>query len=154
MTHLDDPYEPGDDREPEPCEWYPAPEPVDLDAIEQRLERLKFLAPAFGIVATRAELNGTEDLHDLAALIGQEVHGLITEVREGRRRIAEFEALPKREEWTVTESGSRPPRSTDLRFTPDAALSLARRGKQMWRQTVVDHAVVRPWEPIELDAAF
>ncbi|MEV6035971.1 hypothetical protein AB0L65_32780 [Nonomuraea sp. NPDC052116] len=154
MTHVDDLYEPGDGREPgEPD--VSDEQPVNLDEVEQRLERLKFLAPPFGMVATRAELNGTEDLHDLAALIGQEVHGLIAEVRESRQRIAEWEALPTREEWTVTSGQSRPPRSGDLRFTADAAMNFAARdGKQAWRQVVLDRAVVRPWEPIDEKAPF
>lgn len=157
MTDVDDLWEPGDDREPEPCEWYPAPEPIDLEEVEQRLERLKFLAAPFGIVATRAELNGTQDLADLAALIGQEVHGLIAEVREGRRRNAEWEALPTREEWAVTENETIPPRAETVGpFTAEgAARAAAKHGVQAWRRIVTTQpVVVRPWEPISDEAPF
>jgi hypothetical protein len=148
MTHVDDLYEPGDDREPEPCDWYPAPEPVDLEEVEQRLERLKFLAPPFGMAATRAELNGTEDLHDLAALIGQEVHGLIAEVREARQRIAEWEALPTRERWTVTGGRDVQPGQAAFEFaTYDLADRQGNDAKQVWRRMLSIH----PWEPIDLD---
>lgn len=155
MTHVDDLHEPGDDREPtEPTEPDEFDEPpVDLEEVEQRLERLKFLAQPFGMVATRAELNGTEDLHDLAALIGQEVHGLIAEVREARRRIAEWEALEKREEWTVTGGFDFPaePRGPSI-APPEAALGYARRHEdaQAWRRTLTVH----PWEPISPKAPF
>ena len=152
MTHVSDLHE-GDDRDPGEPEQEP---PVDLEEVEQRLERLKFLAPPFGMVATRAELNGTEDLHDLAALIGHEVHGIIADLRAARERIAKWEALPTREEWTVTEDSSTPPAARhNLRFTADAALGFAaQRGEQAWRQVVIDRAVVHPWEPIDGKAPF
>jgi hypothetical protein len=153
MTHVDDLYEPGDDREPtEPDEF--DDQPVDLDEVEQRLERLKFLAPPFGMVATRAELNGTEDLHDLAALIGREAHGLIAEVREARRRIAEWEALEKREEWAVTPGRDSAPGdgvTVSCDVQADHARWLARgHGAQMWRRMLSVH----PWEPIDDKGPF
>lgn len=154
MTDINDLWEPGDDREPEPCEWYPAPEPIDLEEVEQRLERLKFLAAPFGMVATRAELNGTADLHDLAALIGQEVHGLIAEVREGRRRIAEWEALPTRERWTVTASSGEKPAPFAYWWDSEAdaktALLCRDDGGQLWREVETVH----PWEPISTEPPF
>jgi hypothetical protein len=154
VTHVDDLYEPGDDREPvEPDEY--EQQPVDLEEVEQRLERLKFLAPPFGMAATRAELNGTEDLHDLAALIGQEAHGLIAELREARERIAKWEALPTREEWAATRDRDASPRFAegDVWYgdsADDAATVAKRHGMHMWRQRLSVH----PWEPISSRAPF
>jgi hypothetical protein len=151
MTDIDDLYEPGDDREPvEPDEY--EQQPVDLEEVEQRLERLKFLAPPFGMVATRAQLNGTEDLHDLAALIGQEVHGLIAELREARQRIAGWEALETREEWSVT-GGPDFPATPGVPVAPaEGALGYARRyeAAQAWRRRLTVH----PWEPIANEPPF
>lgn len=156
MTDIDDfssPHDEADERRAEePPDGYYDTRPVDLEEVEQRLERLKFLAPPFGVVATRAELNGTEDLNDLAALIGQEVHGMLAELREARQRIAEWEALEKREEWAVTLGGAVPPIGPiqDGEYV-EAALDLARKHKgQAWRRLLTVH----PWEPIAADAPF
>lgn len=154
MTDINDLWEPGDDREPvEPDEY--EQQPVDLEEVEQRLKRLQFLAPPFGMAATRAELNGTEDLHDLAALIGQEVYGLMAELRAARERIAEWEALETREEWTVTPGRDVVPSMAEpacRRFSSgDLAAAVAiNDGHQLWRQ----RSSVHPWEPIALDAPF
>lgn len=139
MTHVDDLYEPGDDREPEPCEWYPAPEPVDLDD----LAKLYDLAMAEdGLAAWRG-------------IVLLQVPGLIAELREARQRIAEWEALPTVEEWAVTDDAFTPPRDGE-RFAADAALAIAARdGRQAWRQTrIARPVVVRPWEPIDSEAPF
>jgi hypothetical protein len=136
MTYVDDLFE-GNDRKPGDPEQEP---PIDLDEVEALLR--VYLSKEDG-VGMSAAVRLADIAGDMAA-----------ELREARQRIADWEALPTREEWTVTSSRSRPPRSTDLRFTADAAMSLARDGKQAWRQVVVDHAVVHPWEPIDAEAPF
>ncbi|MFG1683574.1 hypothetical protein ACGFNP_25620 [Nonomuraea sp. NPDC049269] len=85
MTHVDDLYEQGDDREPAE----PAQEPpLDLDAIEDSIRT--YYAGSDDDSAKAAE--------DLATVMSS----LVAELREARQRIAEFEALPTRENWTVT----------------------------------------------------
>lgn len=152
MTDVDDLHE-GDDREPEEDErWAPGVVPVNLDEIEQRIERLGFLAPPVGLVATKAEPSGTEDLADLRELIGHDVPGLIADLRAARERIAEFKALEKREEWAVTLGSALPPTGPieDGDFSK-AALDLARKHKgQAWRRTLTVH----PWEPVDDEAPF
>lgn len=150
MTDINDYSSPGDDREPvEPDEY--DEQPVDLDEVEQRLERLKFLAQPFGMVATRVELNGAEDLHDLAALVGQDVYGLIAEVREARRRIAEFEALPYREEFATTAQEQVPPnKHHPYRVTAGEALKAEQKGRQGWARRLTIH----PWELLSPKAPF
>lgn len=159
MTDIDDfggHYDDADmARAEEPPEGFYDQQPVDLDEVEQRLERLKFLAPPFGMVATRAELNGTEDLHDLAALIGQDVWGLIAEVRQARVVIAEWEALPTREEWAATCDRDTPPHLAEGEVwhgdsADDAAAVARRHGMHLWRQVLSVHH----WEPIDSEAPF
>lgn len=141
MTHVDDLHEPGDDREPEPCEWYPAPEPVDLDDLAKLLDLASQPGglPAWG------------------QMVYLQVPGLIAELREARQRIAEWEALPTREEWAVTENDSTPPRAETVSyFTAEGAMrAAAKHGVQAWRQIVTTKpVVVRPWEPIDGKAPF
>lgn len=152
MTHVDDLHE-GDDREPDEDErWAPGVVPVNLDEVEQRLERLSFLAPPLGIVATRAELDGTEDLADLRDLIGHDVPGLVADLRHARQRIAEWEALETREEWATTpDQKIAPNKNVPYRVTPHHALKEAQKGqRQVWRRMLSVH----PWEPIDADAPF
>lgn len=143
MTHVDDLYEPADDREPEPCDWYPAPEPVDLEEVEG-LYRAYVTCGGVGGVRLSAAIR----LADLSA-------DLVAELREARRRIAEFEALEKREDWTVTPSRDDVPTSNDplksMFSRGDLAEETARRnGWQLWRQ----RSLARPWEPIDSDPPF
>lgn len=151
MTHVDDLYE-GDDREPEEDErWAPGVVPVNLDEIEQRIERLGFLAPPVGLVATKAELNGTEDLADLRELIGHDVPGLIADLRAARQRIAEWEALEKREEWAVTFGDEKPDAESAItNASAEMAAEYVRQGGQLWRRALTVH----PWEPIDEKAPF
>ena len=139
MTDIDDLYEPADDREPEPCDWYPAPEPVDLDD----LQKLYDLAEA------------DNALPSWRSAVYLRVPELIAELREARQRIAAFEALEKREDWTVTPSRDDVPTSNDplksMFSRGDLAEETARRnGWQLWRQ----RSLARPWEPIDSDPPF
>ena len=118
MTHVDDLYEPGDDREPEPD---------DRDD------------------------DGPYELDDLPRMLDT----LIAELREARQRIAEFEALPIREDWTVTPRRDIAPAQLDpLKPMFDSgdltAESAARNGWQLWRQ----RSSVHPWEPISSKSPF
>ena len=139
MTHVDDLYEPGDDREPEPCEWYPAPELVDLDEIE---------AAHAAHLAGDASAEGKE----AATCVLDAVPGLVAELREARQRIAEFEALPIREDWTVTPRRDVVPDPLMRTFDSGdlTAEAAAKNGWQLWRQ----RSSVHPWEPIDIDRPF
>ncbi|MFC4006546.1 hypothetical protein ACFOY2_04895 [Nonomuraea purpurea] len=141
MTHVDDLYEPGDDREPEPCEWYPAPEPVDLEEVEE------LVAKRDVVHADVKEQRETE-----RRLLDELLPAMADELAEARQRIAEFEALEKREEWAVTVGGAVPPTGPiqDGEYG-EAALDLARKHKgQAWRRFLTVH----PWEPISPEAPF
>jgi hypothetical protein len=137
VTHVDDLYEPGDDREPEPCDWYPAPEPLDLDGLQK-------------LYALAEEPGG---LPAWGRIVYLRVPELIAELREARQRIAEWEALPTREEWAVTLGKVQPDPADPIQDGDfaEAALDLARKHKgQAWRRTLTVHL----WEPISLDAPF
>lgn len=135
MTDVDDLYEPADDREPEPCDWYPAPEPVDLDD----LQKLYDLAEA------------DDALPSWRSAVYLRVPELIAELREARERIAEFEALPTRERWTVTSGLDVPPRSVVLEYADcEAAGRYGNGGKQVWRRRLTVH----PWEPVDSSPPF
>ncbi|MFI7114021.1 hypothetical protein ACIBK9_47425 [Nonomuraea sp. NPDC050227] len=135
MTHVDDLYEPGDDREPEPDEQ--AVPPLDLD----NLEKLYDLAnEPGGPLAWRQ-------------VVYMEVPALIAELREARRRIAEFEALPTREEWAGTVSRNEPPEPGKTVFYRDvetAEKDTATNAAQLWRRMLSAH----PWEPIDSKPPF
>jgi hypothetical protein len=139
MTHVDDLHEPGDDREPEPCDWHPTPEPADLDEVES---------------LHRAYLSGDDKVSlsaavRLAALTGD----LLAELREARQRIAEWEALPTREEWAGTVSRNEPPEPGKTVFYRDfetAEKDTAKNAAQLWRRMLSVH----PWEPIDSEAPF
>jgi len=152
MTHVIDLYEPGDDREPDEDErWAPGVVPVDLDEVEQRLERLK-LPSVEGWTVNRLVVTG-EDLEVLSDLLSHDIQNLIAEVREGRQRIAEWEALPAREEWAVTARRDVEPSKTMplICKTPeslDNALKVS--GGVAW----VRRLSVHPWEPIDDEAPF
>ena len=141
MTHVDDLYEPND-RGPEPDVEHP--EPVNLDEVAELLQK-----------AENATVRDEQEEAE-RELIEKAVPQMIDEIGDLRLRIAEFEALPTREDWTVTDGPSVTPGAGGLLHTPDAALSIAARdGKQAWRRIVTHQpVVVRDWEPIELDAPF
>jgi hypothetical protein len=141
MTYVDDLYEPGDDREPELDER--DEQPVDLAEVED----------AYQVVFPKVAWLGSsgERLVDAVPL-------LIAELREARRRLAEFEALPTREEWAVTDNDSTPPRAAlgGYHLAPEVAMRVAaEHGVQVWRRVVTTKpVVVRPWEPISSEAPF
>lgn len=58
---------------------------VDLDAIQQRMDRLRFLGPFGGLKVTRVELTGADDLEALRTLLGRDLPALIAEAREARK---------------------------------------------------------------------
>ncbi|WP_433520072.1 hypothetical protein ACQP2T_63770 (plasmid) [Nonomuraea sp. CA-143628] len=160
MTHADDLYEPGDDRdwtldelaEREPGEPDQEP-PLNLDQIEGALAAYRRgqdpregLDPVEASDADQAE----------SFLLDEAVPQLLARLREALQRIAEWEALPTREEWTVTDDSSTPPTSNHFPYTANAAMAIAARdGRQAWRRTVMTHpAVLHPWEPIANEAPF
>jgi hypothetical protein len=137
MTDIDDLYEPGDDREPGEPDVEPQ---LDLDAVEESI---------------RVYYGGSDDDSGKAAEeLLMVVSRLAAELREARERIAEWEALPTREEWTVTGGReSSPDPANHLLWggaAEKAADYAAKYGVQMWRRVVS----VRPAEPIDLDAPF
>lgn len=148
MADIDDLYEPGDDREPAE----PEQEPIfSLDQIEGALAAYRRgQDPREGLDPhERSDADQAESF-----LLDTAVPQMLAELRAARERIAEFEALPTREEWTVTESASRPPMSTDRSVWGGTAEMVAdyaaKHGAQMWRRMVSEH----PAEPIDLDAPF
>lgn|GEM_PF-4441692 len=135
MTHVGDLYEPGDDREPGEPDVEP---PLDLDAVEESI---------------RVYYGGSDDDSGKAAEeLLMVVSRLAAELREARERIAEFEALPTREEWVVTEGRDFAPNGSEHRFpNGDAAVSGATViGGQAWRRSLT----VSPWEPIANEPPF
>lgn len=136
MTHVDDLYEPGDDREPEPDER--DKQPLDLED----LQKLYDLA---------AESGG---LPAWGQIVYLRVPDLIAELREARQRIAGWEALPTREEWTVTGGPNFPAEPGEPTIAPgeQAVVEYARRHEtaQLWRRMLSVH----PWEPIADKAPF
>ena len=154
MTHVDDLYEPGDDREPEPDE--PEQEPIfSLDQIEGALAAyLRGQDPREGLDPhERSDADQAESF-----LLDTAVPQMLAELRAARERIAEFEALPTREEWAVTDNDSTPPRAEigGYYFTPEGAMRLAaEHGVQAWRRVVTTGpVVVHPWEPIADKSPF
>lgn len=151
MTHVDDLYEANDWEPDEDERWAPGVVPVDLEEVEKRIERLSFLVPPPGLKLTSVTLPGAEDLKDLRELVGHDAPGLLADLREARRRIAEFEALPTRERWTVTSGLDVPPRSVVLEYADrEAAGRYGNGGKQVWRRRLTVH----PWEPVDSSPPF
>jgi hypothetical protein len=147
MTYVDDLHEAGD-REPEPCEWYPAPEPVDVDEVEQRLNQLKPLGALIeSSPITHVILSDAEDVTALCGLVGHDVPALVAELIAARERIAEWEALETREEWAVTKSCdvSPPPHAYHYPRGDAAIRAAERHGHQAWRRALIVH----PWQPID-----
>lgn len=68
------------------------PEPLDLDAIQARLDRLKFLGPFGNLKTTRVELTGEEDLAALRDLIGDDVPRLIAELQAAEAELERVHA--------------------------------------------------------------
>ncbi|KAB8186948.1 hypothetical protein FH608_046520 [Nonomuraea phyllanthi] len=126
MTHVDDLHEPND-REPGEPEQEP---PLDLDD----LEKLYDLSGEPGALPAWAHV------------VYLNVPVLIAELREARRRIAEWEALPGREEFATTDQRDIPPnKHHPYRVTPGEALKAPEKGRQAW----VRRLTVHPWEPID-----
>lgn len=133
MTHVDDLYE-FNDREPGEPEQEP---PLDLDALQSLLE----LAA------------GPNALPAWGQMVYLQVPDLIAELREARRRIAEFEALQTREEWAGTVSRNEPPEPGKTVFYRDAETAekdTAKNAAQLWRRMLSVH----PWEPIDSEPPF
>lgn len=78
-------------------------QPVDLEEVEQRLERLEPLLPPPGLVRE----DDKQWLVDLREMICHDVPGLVADLRAARQRIADWEALEKRIE-VVSASGDDP----------------------------------------------
>ncbi|MFB4265384.1 hypothetical protein [Nonomuraea sp. GTA35] len=151
MTHVDDLYE-ANDREPDEDErWAPGVVPVNLGEVEQRLTRLAFLTePATGGGNT---IPGAKDFDDLRELIGYDVPGLIADLAAARERIAGFEALEKREEWTVTGGPNFPAKPSGPPISPDKGVIAyvgSHAAAQLWRRMLSLH----PWEPIDSEPPF
>ncbi|MEU6709917.1 hypothetical protein ABZ897_00445 [Nonomuraea sp. NPDC046802] len=143
MTHVDDLDEVNDREpmEPEPCEWYPAPKLVDLEEVEE------LIAKRDVVHADVDEQRETE-----RRLLDEILPAMAAELKAARERIAEFEALEKREEWAVALGGSVPPTGPiqDGDYG-EAALDLARKHKgQAWRRKLTVH----PWEAISSEPPF
>lgn len=132
MTHVDDLGEPlGYDDDPEP-DYQPAP--VDLDALDE--------------AACIALNSGDEAAREKAsAFVLGETHRLVAQCRAQRQQLAEWEALPVREEWAVTPGRQQVPQEFDFHF-PDgltAEEAAKRQGRQLWRR----QSSVRSWDPID-----
>jgi hypothetical protein len=132
MTDIEDLYE-ANDREPEANES--GQQPLDLDD----LQKLYDLAREPGALPSWGQM------------VYMCVPDLIAELREARERIAEFEALPTRERWTVTGARDVPPKAGAFEFpTYKAADRYGDDAKQLWRRMLSLH----PWEPIDSEAPF
>lgn len=134
MTHVDDLYEPGDDREPGEPDVEPS---LDLDAVEESI---------------RVYYGGSDDDSGKAAEeLLMVVSRMAAELREARERIAEWEALEKREEWAVTGGPDFPPAPGAFAYGAyEAANRYGNDSKQMWRRRLTVH----PWEPIVDESPF
>lgn len=142
MTRVDDLSGPGDDRD-----WtldelaerqIPEQEPpLDLDEIENAYK-----------LADVTQVMGPHTQMAFSA-----VPDLIAELRETRQRIAEWEALPTREEWAGTVSRNEAPEPGKAVFYRDAETAekdTAQNAAQLWRRMLSVH----PWEPIDSEAPF
>ena len=139
MTHVDDLYE-AKGREPEPCDWFPAPVPVDLEEVETAFD-----AHLTGGASTEGK--------EAASVVLEAVPSMLVELRAARERIAEWEALEKREEWSVTGLGEPAPDPASGAWGGTAELAadyVAKHRVQAWRRTV--H--MRPGEPIDTERPF
>ena len=145
MTHMDDLHEPADDRDwtlDELAERAPVePEhepPLDLDAVEDSIR----------VYYAGSDDDSGKAAEELLAVAS----GLVAELRSARERIAEFEALEKREEWVITPSRDSLPGvgvTVSCGDKADQAEWLARgNAAQMWRRMLSVHA----YEPIDADA--
>lgn len=136
MTHVDDLYEPGDDREPAEPEQEP---PLDLEAIKDSIR-------VYYAGSDDDSLKAAEDLLMVSSR-------LVAELREARQRIAEWEALPGREEFATTDQQTStipPNKHHPYRVTAGEALKASEKGRQGW----VRRLTVHPWEPIDDKGPF
>lgn len=138
MTHVDDLYEPGDDREP--CEPDPEP-PLSLEEIE-------------AAHALTFDKSSPEDPYPaIELLLERAVPQMLAELRAARERITEWEALEKREEWAVTARRDvAPSKSMPLirRTAESAEQAVKVSGGVLWRRRLTVH----PWEPIANEPPF
>jgi hypothetical protein len=133
VTDINDLYEPGDDREPGEPDVEP---PLDLDAVEESI---------------RVYYGGSDDDSGKAAEeLLMVVSRLAAELREARERIAGFEALPIREEWSWSEDPTAEPTPGAYKFMSAKSAFAFAAGRQVWHRTLT----VRPWQPISPDAPF
>ncbi|GAA2861063.1 hypothetical protein [Nonomuraea rubra] len=136
MTHMDDLSSPNDREPGEPEEPEQAP-PLDLDALEKLLD----LAA------------GPDALPAWGQMVYIQVPDLIAELRAARQRIAEWEALEKREEWAVTGGPNFPAEPSGPPISPDkGVIAYVNRhaAAQLWRRMLSVHA----WEPVDSEAPF
>lgn len=128
MSHIDDLFEPGDDREPDAPEEHE--EPLDLDEISATYTACWEESCILGANGMKA-LNAVPDL--------------IRELREARQQLAYWRALPLREEYAVTDGAA--PTEDGRRYPREAAESAAEvLGSTAWMRSMTVH----PW--VELDA--
>ena len=141
MTDIDDLYEPAD-RDPEPCDWYPAPEPVDLEEVAELIAKRNV------VHADVDEQRETE-----RRLLDEVLPAMADELAEARERIAEWEALPTREEWVVAGGPSFPDEPTSPPVSPDPTV-IAYVGRhetaRLWRRMLSVH----PLQEIDPKAPF
>lgn len=146
MTYVDDLYEPADRGPGEPD-----PEPTyTLDQIQGALTAyLRGQDPRGNLDAfERSDADQAESF-----LLDTAVPLMLAELREARRRIAEWEALEKREEWAVTARRDVEPSKTmplicETQQSLDNALKVS--GGVAW----VRRLTVHPWEPVDSEAPF
>lgn len=141
MTDINDDYSPHDAadeaRAEDPPDGYGQRPPLDLD----ELQKLYDLA---------AEPGG---LPSWGRIVYLRVPDLIAELREARERIAEFEALEKREEWAVTARREVVP-SKSMPLLCESADSAAKAVKVSGGVLWVRRLTVHPWEPIVDESPF
>ncbi|TMS00122.1 hypothetical protein [Nonomuraea basaltis] len=135
MTHVDDYDEPGDDREPGEPEQEPPISTEELAALLRRVQSVGRSSMWAGVLFDR-------------------MPELVDELIAARQRIAEWEALPTREEWTVTGGPNFPVEPGEPTIAPgeQAVVEYARRHEtaQLWRRMLSVH----PWEPLDEASPF
>jgi len=124
------------------------PEPLDLDAIQARLDRLKFLTPSNGLQINRADL-GAEAIDALRDLIEDDVPRLIAELQAAEAALEEqraaWESCTHVHEYALTRPDATPDDGGAAHITAEQAdrvLAHPEVGKP-WARTIS----TSPWAP-------
>lgn len=143
LTDIDD------DREPVPADEPHDVAPVDLDEVEQRAERLRFLYPP-GLVVKDITLTSEQDLAALRQLIGHDVPGLIADLREARTELKRLRANPGAQ-YAITDGAEPETAAIPATFEQlNEALARPDLDKAFWVRDVY----AQPWTRLSTEPPF